>query len=159
MTKKIAKICVIGAGIAALALLVVPSITLAVKAPSVFPKGYWGNPLVAGPPYNLCTLVQTAVNIVYFGMTILFFILIPLFMLYGGFLILTSMGSSEKVGEGKKAVTGAIMGAAIGLIAFLIIDAFFTFIGPKIGGDVIDWTKPDAKCDILLQTPTPPATP
>ncbi|OGZ00597.1 MAG: hypothetical protein A2946_03180 [Candidatus Liptonbacteria bacterium RIFCSPLOWO2_01_FULL_53_13] len=152
MTKKIAKICVIGAGVAALALLILPSITSAFVPPKVFPTGYWGKPLVV-PDHSFCGLIQTFVNVIYFGITILFFVLIPFFIMYGGFLILTSMGSSEKVGEGRKMVTGAIVGAVIGLVAFFIIDAFFTFIGPNIGGD---WRNPEAACNItFFKTSTP----
>lgn len=129
--KQIVKWILCASAIAALALLVLPLAGRAaeIKEPSVFPTGYWG-PLIA-PDRDICGLVQTILNVIYFAVSVLFFLLIPVYVMYGGFLMLTSMGSTEKVGEGKKAITGAIVGAAIGLLAFAIVDLAVGFVVEK----------------------------
>ncbi|MBI4094514.1 MAG: hypothetical protein HY436_01770, partial [Candidatus Liptonbacteria bacterium] len=96
--------------------------------------GYWG-PLVScggpgqGPCISVCDLLHTTQHVIYFGLTILLFVVVPLAIAWGGMLILvggsttiTAGTSTQKVLTGKKYITGAVMGAVIGLAAFLIVN-------------------------------------
>lgn len=54
-------------------------------------------------------------------------IIIPLavgFIVWGGFVIMTAGGSEERVKQGKKIITAAVIGIVISLGAYLLITAF-----------------------------------
>ena len=64
----------------------------------------------------------------------MFYIAIPLgviFIVYGGFVIMTSGGSEERFNKGKQVITAAVIGLAIALGAWLIITALNFFIQPS----------------------------
>lgn len=80
-------------------------------------KGEPGNP----PPVpSLVCVLQTFGNIsqIILGLT---GSLALLMFVYGGFLLVTSGGSQEKVGQGKKAITNAIIGILIIMTSGLLI--------------------------------------
>jgi len=133
----------------ALAVAVVAITALAVPAVShgagvSFP--YWG-PLLscvgsasstpAGAPSgsvtktcsSFCDILETAQHIIYFGITLVFFAFTPIFILWGGILILISGGSTERRGQGRKIITGTVIGLAITLGAFLIVNTFLWGLG------------------------------
>jgi hypothetical protein len=145
MKKQISKLILSIIGVTVIALFVMPSVGSALTVPPVFPTGYWASDGLVPSDHSFCGLIQAVVNIIYFAITILFFLLIPIYIMYGGFLMLTSMGSTEKVGEGKKAMTGAVIGAAIGLGAYLIINTFFGFVAQEMQAT---WTNPSGACEI-----------
>ena len=122
-----------------------PYISFAVQMESIWPTGYWGGPngLVGcsgincnvGPTGGFCGIVQVVLNVISFGISIAFFILMPIFLVWGGMVILTSQGNPGKLGEGKKILTGAVVGALLTLGGYLIVNTFVTFLGIKfIGG-------------------------
>lgn len=98
---------------------------------------------------GLSALVQTIVNIIEW----LQLIIIPIAILMiaiGGFMILTSAGSTERVSKGRSMITIAVIGIIIMLLSTLAIRAVFQFLdvdpGPpenrinvptNIGGDVL----------------------
>jgi hypothetical protein len=112
--------------------------TVAVAAtPTLFPSGYWG-PLTScswvegsqlPPCTSLCDLLQTAQNIIYFGLSVLLFILTPVFLLWGGFMIMFSGSNPGMRSKGTSMIWGAVIGVAIGLGAFVIINTFLYFLG------------------------------
>ena len=53
--------------------------------------------------------------------------LAALFIVYGGFVILTSAGSEQKFSEGKKIITAAVIGTAIALGSYLIVNTILNF--------------------------------
>ena len=71
-------------------------------------------------------LYQLIVNVVEFAIKYLAFPLVVIFFLWGGFLLLTSGGSPNRVEQGKKAITGAIVGLVIVLTSVVVIHTFFT---------------------------------
>lgn len=71
-------------------------------------------------------LYQLIVNIIEFAIKYLAFPLVVIFFLWGGFLLLTSGGSPNRVEQGKKAITGAIVGLVIVLTSVVVIHTFFT---------------------------------
>lgn len=131
-------------------LLLVPALASAAQAR--FP--YWG-PLVSctGPLTNpdgttnanacksVCDLFATGQNIIYFMMTIAVFAVAPIMIVIGGIMILISAGSQERISSGRKMVTGAVIGIAIALGAFIIVNTFFYVISIATGGSSRDWFK------------------
>src|SRR3989344_2940087 len=71
-------------------------------------------------------LLQLGVNVINFMIHFLAFPLVIIFFLWGGFLLLTSGGSPNRVEQGKKAITGAIIGLVIVLTSVVVIHTFFT---------------------------------
>lgn len=122
-----------------------PFLSSAATQPSIWPTGYWG-PLVScvgvgtgGSQNKTCTslndLIQTFLNVVSFGMTIVLFILAPIFFVWGGVMILIAGASPERLANGKKILTGTVIGVAIVLASYLILSLFVGLLGASgIGG-------------------------
>lgn len=78
---------------------------------------------------HFITLVQVVIGF-------LQIIIIPLaggFIAYGGFVILTAGGSEERVKQGKKIITAAVIGIVISLGAYIIITALNFIIPAETG--------------------------
>lgn len=86
---------------------------------------------------NSADLQQLIINVIVFIRDISIVIAV-LFILWGGFLILTSGGSSDRLGKGKKSITAAIVGIVIVLAAWLAINIFITTF-TNCGGDWWDF--------------------
>lgn len=52
-------------------------------------------------------------------------IVAPIMIAAGGIMIMTAAGSESRVGTGKKIITAAVIGIAIGLGSYLIIEAIY----------------------------------
>ncbi|OGY99727.1 MAG: hypothetical protein A2945_01870 [Candidatus Liptonbacteria bacterium RIFCSPLOWO2_01_FULL_52_25] len=130
-----------------------PLKSFAVQMESIWPTGWWGNPetgllgcngsvdraIKLGVPWcnalGFCGIVQVLLNVVSFGISIAFFVLMPIFLVWGGIIILTSGGNPGKLGEGKKILTGTLVGVLITLGGYLIVKMFVDFLDiGKIGG-------------------------
>lgn len=74
--------------------------------------------------YTEGQLLQLGVNIINFMIQYLAFPLVVLFFLWGGFLLLTSSGSPNRIEQGKKAITGAVVGLVIVLTSVVVINTF-----------------------------------
>ncbi|MDO8302129.1 MAG: hypothetical protein Q7T18_02705, partial [Sedimentisphaerales bacterium] len=105
---------------------------------------YWG-PLVSctgGTPGgsdnkvcdNFCDLVKTAQNFLKFAMTIAIYIVAPIFLVWGGILVLTSGGSEQKVTEARKMLTSVAIGIGIILGSYVIVNTFFVLMGVVFPG-------------------------
>jgi hypothetical protein len=126
---------------------VFPLVASAYTTPSLWPTGYWatgglisctGNYLSSntGPQCtNLCDLINTFVNIVYFLMTIAIFIIAPISFLAGAIMIMVSGANPGMLENGKKVLTGAVIGLVIVLCSYLIVATFLkVFNVTDIGG-------------------------
>lgn len=71
-------------------------------------------------------LYELGANIINF-MIGLAFLLGVIYFLWGGFTLLTSAGSEKRIESGRKAMTAAVVGIVIVLIAWLAINTFITF--------------------------------
>ena len=69
-------------------------------------------------------LYQLIINVINFMIDFLAFPLVVIFFLWGGFLLLTSGGSPNRIEQGKKAITGAIIGLVIVLTSVVVINVF-----------------------------------
>ncbi len=73
---------------------------------------------------NLCDLFATAQNGIYFILTLLLFIAVPLSLVVGGLMMIFG-GSAPKIAQqGKNIVWTTIGGAALALCAFLVVNTF-----------------------------------
>ena len=77
-----------------------------------------GNP--GQPACNLCSLLELVKTLINYAIT-LAFAFTGLFITWGAFVIMTAGGGSERVQEGKKIVTTAVIGLVIMLSAWLIL--------------------------------------
>ena len=78
-------------------------------------------------------LLQLGVNIINFMIQWLAFPLVIIFFLWGGFLLLTSSGSPTRIEQGKKAITGAVVGLVIVLTSVVVINTVLQFlIDPEV---------------------------
>jgi hypothetical protein len=121
------------------------------STPSLWPTGFWG-PLVSctgnyipnatnsdGSPVNacqnLCDLIGTFINIIIFGMSIAIFIVMPISFLVGAIMIMVSGANPGLLQSGKKVLWGVVIGLAIVLCSYLIVNTFVTVLGiTGIGG-------------------------
>jgi len=113
-----------------LALMLMPA---SVFAHTDFP--YWG-PIVhcgsiypPGPCISFCELVHTGQNFIQLLLTVAVFVALPLSILFGGFLIMTAGGSTERVGRGKKVITGVLTGLALTIGSYLIVSTVLFALG------------------------------
>ncbi len=134
-------------------LFVLPIVSFAYNTPALFPTGFWG-PIVSctapitiqqpqGPQQNglplpptttpstnaclsLCDLIATLINLIVFGMSLTLFAGAPVLFAWGGILILISAGDPGKISEGKKILTGTLIGVLITLLAYLLVSTLLT---------------------------------
>lgn len=114
--------------------------------PNIWPTGYWG-PLLSctgdgggGLPEckNLCDLAHTIQHFIYFGISIAFFAFAPVFLAWGGIMIIFAGASPGRVETGKKIIWGTVIGIAITLGAFLILDWFLLAVtGSSLSGGIV----------------------
>jgi hypothetical protein len=123
------------------------------KTPSLWPTGFWG-PIVwctgnyiqgatqvAGPNgqpaacTNLCDLIGTFVNVIYLIMSIAIFIITPIGVIWGGVMIMFSGANPGTLETGKKILLGTIVGLAIVLLAYLIVNTALAVLNvTSVGG-------------------------
>jgi hypothetical protein len=93
-----------------------------------------GNYINAGVKYqnancqDLCDLFAQIIAIIYYIMGVGIWIIVPIMVLWGGVTLMLSQGNPAKTGEARKMITGAIIGVAIMLCAYLIVSAFLGFL-------------------------------
>lgn len=113
------------------------------------PPGFWG-PLVSctgnyltqnsdgstpNPCTSLCDLIDTAINIIYFGMSIALFIIGPVVVAAGAIMIMLSGSSPEMLTKGKKAIVGTVVGILLVLCAYLLVNTVLTVLNISgVGG-------------------------
>lgn len=107
------------------------------------------NPLVpcgpgtGGPAEcTFCQLLTLAENIIDFGLYYIAVPLVVIFTIYGGFIIMTSGDKPEKVSDGRKIITSAVIGLLIALLAWLLIDTILKILAP---GAIDQWWNPGSK--------------
>lgn len=128
-------------------LLTLPLLSLAASSLPSFP--YWAtNGLVScsgdlnspNPCTSLCDLLHTFLNVVYFGITLVVFVIAPVLFAYGGILIMIGHSSIEEIGgkqisisKGKGIITSTVWAVVIALAAYLIVSVFLGILGQSFG--------------------------
>ena len=136
-------------------LFLIPQISKAHEINFWSKPGYWG-PLVSctgdGSPdangnatmevcQSVCDLVHTFQHLIYFGMTLALFVFMPIFVAYGGILILIGGANPGLISQGKGAIQKSIIGAVITLSAFLIVNTFLLAFGQNSGAGTVQFGK------------------
>jgi hypothetical protein len=123
----------------------IPLFASAYTPPNIWPTGFWG-PLVSctgnylasnsgAQCTSLCNLINTFVNIVYFAISIALFIIAPISIVVGGIMIMFAGANPGMLENGKKVLTGAVIGVVIVLCSYLIVATFLKiFSVTAIGG-------------------------
>lgn len=88
---------------------------------------------------SLCDLMVTGQRIIYFALTLLAFVFVPVMMIFGAAQMLWSAGSPERVTKGISTITHALIGLGIGLGAFIIVNTFF-FALAAVTGNGTNWS-------------------
>lgn len=81
-------------------------------------------------------MVELVVNVTRW----LFMISIPVavaLFLYGGYLIMTSGGAQDRVGQGRKVITTAVIGFVIVMVSWLVIRTIFSYLAPAETGGLV----------------------
>lgn len=105
----------------------------------IFTGGWWGDSetgLLACDGQicsDFCQILDLINNLVYFGLTILIYVIAPIRIVIGGFLIMTS-AQSERLSKGKSMIKSTAIGIAIALLAFVIVATFLWVIGNNAAG-------------------------
>lgn len=86
-----------------------------------------GNPV---PCTSYCDLLQLVKNVINFMMYIIFPIA-AIGIVVGGFNIMFAGGSPERAKKGRGIITSAVVGLAIALLAWIIIDTIIKIIAPN----------------------------
>jgi len=82
---------------------------------------------VSGVGCGVCDFFHLVENIINF-MLLVVFPLAAAFIVYGGFMIMVSTGSPERVKSGRDIIATAVVGLAIALAAWLVIDLILQII-------------------------------
>ncbi|MFZ5559196.1 MAG: pilin [Patescibacteria group bacterium] len=96
----------------------------------------------SGRDCTLCDIFVMIQNIIDF-ILIAIFIIAPVFIVVGGVIILSSTGIPERVGLGKRIVFNTIIGLAIALLSWTILNMLFNVLLPSGG---FPWPWNEVRC-------------
>ncbi|HVN26583.1 MAG TPA: pilin [Candidatus Paceibacterota bacterium] len=88
----------------------------------------------AHPCTSVCDLIQTIVNVIYFGITICLFVLAPIFFTIGGVMLMVSGANPEMMSRGKGILLNTVIGVVIVLCSYLIVFTFVNVFGASVNG-------------------------
>lgn len=86
---------------------------------------------------SLCDILHALQHLIYFALTILIFIIVPGMIFVGGGIVLVSAGNPGTRSTGLSTIKSAIIGLAIALGAFLIVNTFLWLIFNNTGSSSI----------------------
>jgi len=127
-----------------LAALLAPAAIFAAGSPLPFP--YWPSarlpllPCTGSGCQSVCDFIVLLQRITWFGLTLVIVAFAPILITFGGIMIIFARGSTENLKRGKQIITSTVIGIAITLGAFLIINGFFTLLGIVVGSGPVDWS-------------------
>lgn len=135
--------------------LLVLFLPLSTKAAGLVPCGGSDDPSTIKDeslPCTVCDLLVLFQNVLDFAIKIAFLIVI-IFIVYGGFCWIFSGGNEANIKTGQKIMTNAIIGLVIILCAWLIVNTVFWLIA-QIGGEDKTGTWWHLECPNPAETPT-----
>lgn len=135
-------------------LLVLPYLGFARNQPSLWPTGYWGPILSCTGKYgssnsnlppctNVCQVFETLQNAIYFGISLVIFILAPILFIAGGVMVVLGGANTTVISKGRSILWGTFLGVVIALGSFLIVNTFLWLVGNK-DTEGVAW--PQIKC-------------
>lgn len=96
------------------------------------------------PPCTMSHLFVLLHNVLDFAITRLAPLFVVIMLVFGGFNILTSAGNPGRVNKGKELIKWALVGYALILLSWIIINTIFSLIG------LAEWTGLNRWWDIKL---------
>lgn len=84
-------------------------------------------PQCDGPSCTICDLIKLAHNVINYAIQISFVLAIAM-VVFGGYTLLTSAGSEEKVTSSRKIMWYAVLGLALVLASWAIVNTFFLIL-------------------------------
>ena len=90
---------------------------------SIIPCGGAGQPAC-----SFCHIYQLLANAINFLLIDIMTPLVVIVIIYAGFKMIISRGNASEFDKGKKALTNAVWGMVIAVIAFTIIDTIFKYL-------------------------------
>ncbi len=78
---------------------------------------------------DLPSLFKTIIN---YALGIAFFVAV-IYLIYGGFLYITSAGNEESAEKGKNAIVYALIGIVVIVLSFVIVSAVYRFVANSNG--------------------------
>jgi hypothetical protein len=139
------KILALAGLVAVFALLIVPFVASA----QTVHTNVWDPSIIKGPLItctgdgsggfsacqSFCDLVATFINVIYWGIGLVLWVLAPIFFAVGGVIYLIAGANAESISRARKTLIGTVIGVLIVVSAWLIINTFVTVIGIQyIGG-------------------------
>jgi hypothetical protein len=88
----------------------------------------------AGNPCQFCHIFVLLNNIIELFLQTIVPLVVLLFIVRGGFKMVTSVGDTNKFEDAKKMITAAMFGMIIILISYMVLNVFLSAIG------VAEWT-------------------
>ena len=89
---------------------------------------------------GFCDMILVGMNVIDILMEAAV-IIVAIMMIWGGFLMMTSAGSESKYKEGKQKITSAVIGLAVTLAAWAIVNTLFVAIAAISGASEISWNS------------------
>lgn len=88
-------------------------------------------------PCNLCHLFLTTKRVIYFGLTLLLFVLAPGTIAYAGIMIMLAQGNPGKVEQATELGKGIGWGLALAFGSFVIVNTVFSLFRIKVTVSVV----------------------
>ncbi|MBS3903189.1 MAG: hypothetical protein KGZ30_02305 [Anaplasmataceae bacterium] len=125
--------------------------------PAIWSGGYWASDPPLLPCYGLgclecgwCGLMILAQRIFYFLMSVVIYLIVPVRILWGGFMIATAGASAGNMSKGREIIYRTLIGMVLIVGAFLVIQTFLWLIGEP---EEVGW--PNFICPVEI-VPTAP---
>jgi len=96
----------------------------------------------SGLDCDFCDLFKLGENVFTFAIFNVALPIAVIFVIYGGFKIMTAGSSPEKVSEGRKIIQAAAIGILIVLLAWLFVDTILNILA---GQELKEWWNPQSK--------------
>jgi len=117
-------------------------------------RGFLGGPIVPcgiksdparSTPCTLCDFFVIARNIINFIFELIL-VIAPLFILWGGIMLLVSAGNPSRSGLGKQIITASIIGVLIAFLSWTILSTIFNNL-INSNSDAFSWPWNEPQCE------------
>lgn len=92
-----------------------------------------GNPLDPNdnrqPCTSVCDIFHTLQHVIYFGISLVLFVLAPIMFLAGGIMVVLGGANASIISKGRSILWGTVIGVAVALGSFLIVATFLWLVG------------------------------
>ena len=96
--------------------------------------------IAAGEKYcGICDIFNLLTNIINQVLFLYVPLIAPIFLIIGGFYILTAAGSPQRQSQGKSVITAVVIGLLITYTAWVAISTILTFLGVFAWTGLGDW--------------------